>query len=86
MLELIHYSAPGATAPYVPAHDERARAHPPVDLGRRRAGHRREGREYGGEIIEASDLGLALFIRDPDGQLLELLPATVPRPACRRKP
>ena len=32
--------------------------------------------EYGGEIIEASDIGLALFIRDPDGQLLELLPAT----------
>jgi lactoylglutathione lyase len=30
--------------------------------------------EYGGEIIEESDLGLALFIRDPDGQLLELLP------------
>jgi predicted enzyme related to lactoylglutathione lyase len=32
--------------------------------------------EYGGQIIEESDLGLALFIRDPDGQLLELLPET----------
>ena len=30
--------------------------------------------EYGGQIIEESDLGMALFIRDPDGQLLELLP------------
>ena len=30
--------------------------------------------EYGGSIIEESDVGLALFIRDPDGQLLELLP------------
>jgi len=30
--------------------------------------------EYGGEIVEESDIGAALFIRDPDGQLLELLP------------
>jgi predicted enzyme related to lactoylglutathione lyase len=30
--------------------------------------------EYGGEIIEESDVGAAIFIRDPDGQLLELLP------------
>ena len=32
--------------------------------------------EYGGEIIEASDVGVALFVRDPDGQLVELLPAS----------
>ena len=32
--------------------------------------------EYGGEIIEDSDVGAALFIRDPEGQLLELLPET----------
>jgi predicted enzyme related to lactoylglutathione lyase len=31
--------------------------------------------EYGGKVIEESDIGVALFIRDPDGQLLELLPA-----------
>jgi predicted enzyme related to lactoylglutathione lyase len=31
--------------------------------------------ECGGEIVEESDVGAALFIRDPDGQLLELLPA-----------
>ena len=30
--------------------------------------------EHGGTIIEESDVGAALFIRDPDGQLLELLP------------
>ncbi|MBV8304761.1 MAG: VOC family protein, partial [Acidimicrobiia bacterium] len=29
--------------------------------------------EYGATIIEDSDLGHALFIRDPDGQLVELL-------------
>jgi hypothetical protein len=31
---------------------------------------------YGGQIIEESDIGFALFIRDPDGQLLELLPTS----------
>jgi predicted enzyme related to lactoylglutathione lyase len=29
---------------------------------------------HGGQIVEESDIGVALFIRDPDGQLLELLP------------
>ena len=30
--------------------------------------------EFGGEVIEASNIGAAVFVRDPDGQLLELLP------------
>jgi catechol 2,3-dioxygenase-like lactoylglutathione lyase family enzyme len=29
---------------------------------------------YGGEVIESTDIGAAVFIRDPDGQLVELLP------------
>jgi predicted enzyme related to lactoylglutathione lyase len=32
--------------------------------------------EFGGVLIEESDLGVALFVRDPDGQLIELLPVT----------
>jgi len=32
--------------------------------------------EFGGACVESSDVGFALFIRDPDGQLLELLPLT----------
>ena len=32
--------------------------------------------EYGGQMIAESDIGFALFIRDPDGQLLELLPTS----------
>jgi catechol 2,3-dioxygenase-like lactoylglutathione lyase family enzyme len=32
-------------------------------------------REHGGEVLEDTDVhGLAIMIRDPDGQLLELLP------------
>jgi len=29
--------------------------------------------EYGGEVLADTDLGLACMIRDPDGQLIELL-------------
>jgi len=30
--------------------------------------------EYGGEVLADTNIGAAIFIRDPDGQLLELLP------------
>ena len=30
--------------------------------------------ECGGEVIEATDIGTAVMVRDPDGQLIELLP------------
>ena len=30
--------------------------------------------ELGGEVLTDTDIGFGLFVRDPDGQLLELLP------------
>jgi catechol 2,3-dioxygenase-like lactoylglutathione lyase family enzyme len=30
--------------------------------------------ELGGTVVEETDIGAALFVRDPDGQLIELLP------------
>jgi lactoylglutathione lyase len=30
--------------------------------------------EYGGEVLEDTNIGFGVFIRDPDGQLVELLP------------
>ena len=42
VLELMHYSAPGATAPVRAAGDEPAWPHPLVHLGGRRAGDRDE--------------------------------------------
>ncbi|MGO9875448.1 MAG: hypothetical protein ACLPVY_16800 [Acidimicrobiia bacterium] len=30
--------------------------------------------EYGGEVLTETDIDVAVFIRDPDGQLIELLP------------
>ncbi len=32
-------------------------------------------RSHGGEVLDQTDVGLAVMVRDPDGQLLELLPA-----------
>ena len=76
VLELMHYSSAGAAAPYVPrAMNEPGLTHLSISVDDVRATAEKAA-EYGGEIIEASDVGLAIFIRDPDGQLLELLPAT----------
>ena len=30
--------------------------------------------ELGGEVLKDTDVGAAIFVRDPDGQLIELLP------------
>jgi lactoylglutathione lyase len=74
VLELMHYSAPGATAPF--------RARTMADPGLTHLSisvedvpaTAKKAVEYGGAIVEESDIGVAVFIRDPDGQLLELLP------------
>jgi lactoylglutathione lyase len=31
-------------------------------------------RQYGGSVLTDTDIGVAVFVRDPDGQLIELLP------------
>jgi predicted enzyme related to lactoylglutathione lyase len=35
-------------------------------------------RDHGGQVLDGTDIGLAVMARDPDGQLLELLPAKQP--------
>jgi lactoylglutathione lyase len=76
VLELMHYSAPGAGAPFRPrTMNEPGLTHLSISVADVRA-TAEVAVAYGGEIIEDSDLGVALFIRDPDGQLLELLPMT----------
>jgi len=32
--------------------------------------------DYGGEVLTDTDIGFGIFIRDPDGQLIELLPTS----------
>ena len=76
VLELMHYAAAGAAAACAPrAMNQPGLTHLSISVDDVRATAEKAA-EYGGEIVEASDIGVALFIRDPDGQLLELLPAT----------
>jgi catechol 2,3-dioxygenase-like lactoylglutathione lyase family enzyme len=76
VLELLHFSAAGQTQPY----RERRMNEPGLthislsvddidDVCARVPG-------FGGEVVEDSNIGNAVFVRDPDGQLVELLPMT----------
>ncbi len=74
VLELMHYGAPGATAPFRPrTMNEPGLTHLSISVDDVRATAERVA-EFGGQIIEESDVGAAILVRDPDGQLLELLP------------
>ena len=76
VLELMHYSVPEAAAPFRSrTMNEPGLTHLSISVDDVRA-TAEKAVEFGGSIIEESDVGLALFIRDPDGQLLELLPVT----------
>jgi lactoylglutathione lyase len=74
VLELMHYSAPGAALPFRSrTMNEPGLTHLSISVDDVRATAAKAA-EYGGQVIEESDITAALFIRDPDGQLLELLP------------
>ena len=76
VLELLHHTAPGATAAFRSrTMNEPGLTHLSISVDDVRTTAERAV-EYGGQIVEDSDIGVALFIRDPDGQLLELLPAS----------
>ncbi len=76
VLELMHYAAEGATAPYrVRTMNEPGLTHLSLSVDDVHQAARLAV-EYGGQVIEESDIGAALFIRDPDGQLIELLPVS----------
>ena len=78
VLELIEFSAAGATAPYRRRTlNEPGLTHLSVSVDDIKATAARVV-EYGGTIVDASDVGVALFIHDPDGQLVELLSAAYP--------
>jgi lactoylglutathione lyase len=73
VLELLYFSAPRARAAWRPrTMNEPGLTHLSISVDDIPAAARRAV-ERGGEIVEDSNLGIALFVRDPDGQLLELL-------------
>jgi lactoylglutathione lyase len=76
VLELMHYSAPGAAAPYrARTMNEPGLTHLSISVEEVWATAELAA-ECGGQIVLDSDIGAALFVRDPDGQLIELLPVT----------
>src|SRR5207248_644044 len=73
ILELIHYAAPGhRRAPVRRTMDEPGLTH--ISLSCDVADVCARVAEYGGEVLTETDVEVAIFIRDPDGQLVELLP------------
>lgn len=73
VLELIHYTGEGHRPdPARRAMDEPGLTHLSfscdVDAVRSRVV------DFGGEEVAGTDIGVAVFVRDPDGQLIELLP------------
>ena len=76
VLELLHFGAEGQTQPFrARTMNEPGLTHISLSVDDIDATCARV-REYGGEVIESSNIGSAVFIRDPDGQLVELLPMT----------
>jgi catechol 2,3-dioxygenase-like lactoylglutathione lyase family enzyme len=78
-IELIHFSAPeAAVAMRERTMSEVGLSHLSVSVDDIRAAAARAV-ECGGSIVESSDLGVALMVRDPDGQLIELLSMDYPK-------
>jgi len=73
VLELIHFADPAhRRAPVRRAMDEPGLTHLSVSCDV--AAVRSRVAELGGEVLTETDVGAAVFVRDPDGQLIELLP------------
>jgi lactoylglutathione lyase len=73
-LELLHFAAEGQTRPYRSrTMNEPGLTHISLSVDDLEATLARVP-EFGGEVVAGSNIGAAAFIRDPDGQLVELLP------------
>ncbi len=73
-LELLHFAAEGQTRPYrARTMNEPGLTHISLSVDDLDATLARVP-DLGGEVVAGSNIGAAAFIRDPDGQLVELLP------------
>ena len=74
VLELLHFAATGQTLPYrARTMNEPGLTHISLSVDDLDATLARVA-DFGGEVVAGSNIGVAAFIRDPDGQLVELLP------------
>ena len=79
VLELLHYGAVGQTKPFRDrTMNEPGLTHVSLSVDDIDDVCARIS-EYGGKVVTSSYIGAAVFVRDPDGQLLELLPMTYRR-------
>ena len=73
VLELIHFAAEGQTQPYASrAMNQPGLTHVSLSVTDMDAVLARVP-EFGGEVLPETNIGRGAFVRDPDGQLLELL-------------
>lgn len=74
VLELLHYAAPGQTQPPQPrAMNDPGLTHISLSVDDLDGVLARVA-DYGGQVLTETNIGVGVFIKDPDGQLLELLP------------
>jgi lactoylglutathione lyase len=74
VLELLHFAAEGATAaPKVRAMNDPGLTHISISVDDIPATCA-QVTALGGEVLTDTDIGFGIFVRDPDGQLIELLP------------
>jgi catechol 2,3-dioxygenase-like lactoylglutathione lyase family enzyme len=76
VLELIHYSRPGNPPARRRPMNEPGLTHLSLSVDDLPALCARVA-EFGGEVLTDTDLGVAVFVRDPDGQLVELLASSL---------
>ena len=72
VLELLHFSGRPARPAALRVMDDRGLTHISLSCDLERVVPRVA--ELGGEVLTDTDIGFGVFVRDPDGQLLELLP------------
>ena len=74
VLELLHFAAPGQTQPFRPrTMNEPGLTH--ISLSVEDVdGVLARVEAFGGEVLSDTNIGGGVFIKDPDGQLVELLP------------
>lgn len=73
VLELLHFDRPDNPGARRRVFNEPGLTHISVSVADIRASADRAV-ELGGSIVEGTDIGAAILIRDPDGQMIELLP------------
>ena len=73
VLELMHFDRPGGPPARVRPFDEPGLTHISLSV-EDLEGVLAKIADYGGTVIDDSNIGSGVFVRDPDGQLVELLP------------